>query len=181
MKSVFEKYSYGIGWLYQTDLDNKYRYVLGNNPNNSNKLLVCFGINPSTASPEKLDNTVTRVAKAAEANGFDGWIMFNIYPQRTTNPDNLEATKNNFYHEKNLRAIEELLSYYKIESVWYAYGNLISKRDYLKNCLNDIEKIVKGLGIKRLGAGTPTKEGNPRHPLYLGKDELLLKALYEIE
>ena len=42
--------------------------------------LVCIGINPSTAQPGALDPTLKSVERLANANGFDSWIMFNVYP-----------------------------------------------------------------------------------------------------
>ena len=42
--------------------------------------LVCVGVNPSTASAQKLDRTVTRVARHAELNGHDSWAMLNLLP-----------------------------------------------------------------------------------------------------
>ena len=61
-----------------------YRYVLGRV---GRRPLVCIGINPSTAQPGALDPTLKSVERLANANGFDSWIMFNVYPQRATNPN----------------------------------------------------------------------------------------------
>jgi len=49
------------------------------------KPLICFGTNPSTAEPGSLDNTIKSVGCISKANGYDSWIMLNIYPQRATN------------------------------------------------------------------------------------------------
>ncbi len=40
-------------WIYEHSEDNAYRYILGTQGNNP---LICFGVNPSTACPEKLDS-----------------------------------------------------------------------------------------------------------------------------
>ncbi|MFR6424354.1 MAG: DUF1643 domain-containing protein, partial [Oscillospiraceae bacterium] len=46
--------------------------------------LICIGINPSTAQPGDLDNTLKSVERIALGNGYDSFTMFNVYPQRAT-------------------------------------------------------------------------------------------------
>ena len=70
-------------WLYVPDFYTEYRYILGTRGKNP---LICIGINPSTAAPDDLDNTLKSVARIAAGNGYDGWIMFNVYAQRATRP-----------------------------------------------------------------------------------------------
>jgi len=73
-------------WIYENNKDNTCRFVLGTVGKN---LLVCIGVNPSTAEPDKLDNTLKSVARISEANGFDSCIMINVCPQRATNQDDI--------------------------------------------------------------------------------------------
>jgi len=56
-------------WLYERNFDNSHRYILGELGSN---MLACFGINPSTASPDKLDPTLRQVKKRSEMYGYDG-------------------------------------------------------------------------------------------------------------
>ena len=72
------EYAGGI-WYYEPHTYQSYRYVLGRVGKHP---LVCIGINPSTAQPGALDPTLKSVERLAAANGFDSWIMFNVYPQR---------------------------------------------------------------------------------------------------
>jgi len=44
-------------------------------------------INPNTAEPKHLDNTMKSVDRLAKTNGFDSWIMMNVYPEPHTNPN----------------------------------------------------------------------------------------------
>ena len=62
-------------WLYVPDFYTEYRYILGTRGNNP---LICIGINPSTAAPDALDNTLKSVSRIAEANGYDSFLMFNV-------------------------------------------------------------------------------------------------------
>ena len=70
-------------WLYVPDFYTEYRYILGTRGENP---LICIGINPSTAEPDCLDNTLKSVQRIAGSNGFDSFIMFNVYAQRATRP-----------------------------------------------------------------------------------------------
>ena len=79
------EYPGGI-WYYEPHTYLPYRYVLGRVGRHP---LVCIGINPSTAQPGALDPTLKSVERLANANGFDSWIMFNVYPQRATDPNDM--------------------------------------------------------------------------------------------
>ena len=68
-------------WLYVPPFYSDYRYILGTR---GQKPLICIGINPSTAAPGELDNTLKSVERIALGNGFDSFIMFNVYAQRAT-------------------------------------------------------------------------------------------------
>ncbi len=78
-------------WLYERTTDNYARFVLGTIGNNP---LICFGINPSTAEPGNLDPTINYVSSIATSNGFDCFVMLNVYPQRATNPNSLLKLRN---------------------------------------------------------------------------------------
>lgn len=127
--------------------------------------LICMGVNPSTASPESMDNTLKSVERISLNNDYDSWIMINLYPQRSTNPDHLHKRINNSIHTENLKYIAELTNQNSI-CVWAAWGALIEKRGFLKRCIKDINGVF-GNNIKWLNAGQLTKKGHPRHPLYL--------------
>ena len=88
-------------WLYAPPFYSEYRYILGTRGKNP---LICIGINPSTAEPDNLDNTLKSVERIALGNGFDSFIMFNVYAQRATSPDDMEKTCNLQLHKENLEA-----------------------------------------------------------------------------
>ena len=70
-------------WLYVPNVYGEYRYILGTR---GSRPLICMGINPSTAAPGALDNTLKSVERIALGNGFDSFLMFNVYAQRATDP-----------------------------------------------------------------------------------------------
>ena len=166
--------SYDINkWLYVPSFYSEYRYILGTKGVNP---LICIGINPSTAEPDNLDNTLKSVERVANFNGYDSFIMFNVYAQRATNPDDMELTLNRDLHNENMKAFEYILNLYSKEntpSVWAAWGTIIEKRPYLFGCLEDFVTLGEKYGAKWFTAGKKSKSGHPHHPLYLPKTSVL--------
>ncbi len=152
-------------WIYYNTKDNQARFILGEK---GEKTLICMGINPSTATPSQLDSTLKIVRRFSKDLGYDSWIMLNIYSQRATNPNNLDTKINEFYHEENLKYIEQVLKDRNCD-VWAAWGTLIGKRNYLVNCLVDIYYISKKHSVDWYTIGKKSKKGHPHHPLYLSK------------
>ena len=159
-------------WLYIPDFYSEYRYILGTRGKNP---LICIGINPSTAEPDNLDNTLKSVERIAHGNGFDSFIMFNVYAQRATRPDDMEKEMNRAMHTENMKAFEYILSLSEsAPAVWAAWGAIIEKRDYLSECVLDMIEIGKKYGAAWYTAGARSKaKGHPHHPLYLKKDSKL--------
>ena len=163
-------------WLYVPDFYSEYRYILGTK---GEKPLICIGINPSTAAPDDLDNTLKSVERIALANGYDSFIMFNVYAQRATNPDDMERECNHLLHEENMKAFEYILGLSESPSIWAAWGNIIEKRPYLPDCVRSMIKLGKQHQATWYSAGKISKKGHPHHPLYLKKDTPL--DLFDID
>ena len=158
-------------WLYVPNCYSEYRYILGTRGENP---LICIGINPSTAAPDALDPTLQSVQRIAHANGYDSFLMFNVYAQRATRPDDMERQCNPLLHEENRKAFRYLLSLNPNPAVWAAWGNIIMKRDYLMDCMRDFVEDGEAVGAKWFTAGPLLKSGHPHHPLYLKRDTKLL-------
>ena len=159
-------------WLYVPNFYSEYRYILGTR---GEKPLICIGINPSTAAPDNLDNTLKSVERVALYNGYDSFIMFNVYAQRATNPDDMERTYNPDLHRENMKAFDYALSLDRAgtPAVWAAWGTIIEKRDYLPDCVRDMIRIGSNRCAVWYSAGKRSKKGHPHHPLYLRKDSVL--------
>ena len=158
-------------WLYVPDFYTEYRYILGTRGVNP---LICIGVNPSTAQPGNLDNTLKSVSRIAYGNGYDSWIMFNVYAQRATRPEDMDRVCNNRLHEANMEAFRYILSHVGegvSPAVWAAWGAVIEKRPYLPDCVRDMVAIGEAYGARWLSAGKISVKGHPHHPLYLRKDE----------
>ena len=159
-------------WLYVPDFYSEYRYILGTK---GERPLICIGINPSTAQPDNLDNTLKSVERIAQSNGYDSFIMFNVYAQRATNPDDMEKECNTFLHRENMKAFEYVLSLCNdgVPCVWAAWGAIIEKRKYLPDCVKDMIEVGEKYNASWFSAGKRSKKGHPHHPLYLPKNSVL--------
>lgn len=157
-------------WLYVPDYYTDYRYILGTRGKDP---LICIGINPSTAAPGDLDNTLKSVSRIAAGNGYDSWIMFNVYAQRATDPDDMDTVLNERLHRENMRAFEYILKNVGegvSPAVWAAWGTIIEKRPYLKDCVLDMVRLGREYGAKWYSVGKRSVKGHPHHPLYLRRD-----------
>ncbi len=160
----------GKKWIYVNEDNDSARYVLGYSGDNP---LICVGINPSTARPDDFDNTMKSVERIALNNGYDSFIMLNVYPIRSTVFENLSKEENEYYRKRNKEEIKRCIQGMEDPlNVWLAFGNLVDKRTYMKDCMDDILKVLKEKEVRFWNAGR-TKADNPKHPLYLRKDTKL--------
>ena len=158
-------------WLYVPDHYSEYRYLLGTRGQHP---LICVGINPSTAIPDRLDNTLKSAERIALNNGYDSFVMFNVYAQRATDPDDMERDMNPILHQENMKAFTWLLSQSAAPpDIWAAWGAIIEKRPYLPGCVLDMAAIGRRFNARWFTAGPRSKAGHPHHPLYLKKDSPL--------
>lgn len=140
--------------------------------------LFVLGLNPSTADAEKPDKTMKAVIKFAEYNGYDGFVMLNLYPLRATNPNDLPSEADLQLHRKNLEEISKLIEGRNDIDVWLAFGANAKKRHYLLESFQEIVSILELHNAHFICFGKLTKNGCPPHPLYR-KSEVFRKFLLE--
>lgn len=163
-------------WIYTNNKANTCRYTLGVK---GDKVLICCGINPSTAIPNDLDQTVRRVQTFSKDNGYDGYVMINIYPQISTDPKYMHLAIDQINHAENIKNLSQLFQAYPNANIWAAWGNLIEKRPYLYKALREIYEIAKYNNMNWIHFNELTQIGHPRHPLYLKADSKIYK--FDIE
>ena len=138
-----------------------YRFGLGKLSKNP---LVAICMNPSAARDETSDRTVNRVIAASQKLGYDGWVVFNTYPERATDAANMDEF-DVILSQENVAVIKEFSIKNELKEVWGAWGDL--KYEALKQGRDAILKVLAEQDIKVFHFAPPTKAGNPRHPLYL--------------
>ena len=158
-------------WFYVPDHYSEYRYILGTK---GLRPLICIGVNPSTAAPEALDNTLKSAERIAGFNGYDSFIMFNVYAQRATLPEDMDREMNPLLHAENMKAFRYVLERSgDAPSVWAAWGAVIEKRSWLPRCVLDMVSVGREYHASWFTAGPRSRAGHPHHPLYLRKDSPL--------
>ncbi len=151
-------------WIQETSPDNRLRYVLGRI---GVKPLMVIGLNPSTAAPGNPDPTIKAVERHCLRMGYDGWFMLNLFPLRETHPEKLPEIAPSGVMEAAFPAIIKLLQDYPDAPIWAAWGAHLHLRPYL---IDGLKQLVELPGMENRNwfhVGTLTKEGHPRHPLYL--------------
>lgn len=152
---------------YITDENNTIRYVLGKY---HNKPLVVFGINPSIATVEKNDNTISIIEQIAKMRDCDGYLMFNIYPLRATKIDEkFPLVCDDYVCEMNLKFISDRIN--EDTEIVAAWGTHIDDRDYFVSVLKEINDIVKDKKAKWICL-SKTKYGHPHHPTRLAYSQM---------
>ncbi|HRN28990.1 MAG TPA: DUF1643 domain-containing protein [Terrimesophilobacter sp.] len=152
-----------MSWVYENTDDNAARFTLGTA---GERPLVCIGLNPSTAVPNELDPTLTRVQAVAKLNDYDSFLMLNVYPLRSTEPTGLPVLPDPAVVEANTRAIGNALRG-RDPDVWAAWGALIAKRKFLVPLLLDLIDLPELRNARWLSHGPISKDGHPHHPLYV--------------
>ena len=147
--------------LYECNEDDSSRFILGKN--GLRKIFV-VGLNPSTANREQSDITVAKVERVASDNGFDGFVMTNLYPLRSTNPKNLPQKHKQSLSGQNIESIIEVAATEKQPTFWAAWGSDITLRSYLLESLKNLKFAVERINGSWVQYGELTKSGHPRHP-----------------
>jgi hypothetical protein len=117
------------------------------------------GLNPSTADEVRNDPTVARCVNYARRWGLGGLIMMNAFAVRGTNPRVLREVPdpvgpdNDFWLSRMAREASLIVA------AWGNHGLWLERQTKV---LSLIDREVYCLGV--------TKQGAPRHPLYLRKD-----------
>jgi hypothetical protein len=147
------------GWIYEPNDDDSARYLLGTVGTNP---LICVGVNPSTAKPNDLDQTLRRVRGYASRNGHDSWVMLNVYAQRSTDPEGMHDVYLPELKAENERRIAEFIDGREL-TLLASWGGTIKTRPYLKTLLADIVAVTDASACNWLSTGL-TDDGHPRHP-----------------
>ena len=124
--------------------------------------LVVIGLNPSTADENYDDPTVRRCVNYARAWGHGGLVMLNIFAYRSTDPAGLTAPGVSPVGAENDQALIEQTMGRRVVCAWGVHGKLLDRGAEVLRLINPGAKEVLCLGV--------TKEGYPKHPLYLRAD-----------
>lgn len=125
--------------------------------------LIVIGMNPSHARETESDRTVNRVIRASEEiDGHGGWLMLNLYPERSPKPSALAAYDAGL-SAANCDAVEQVLLRLGSKEVLGGWGDMGGSAT-LKRALLDVRALLDRLGVRLFTLDTLTSQRNPRHP-----------------
>lgn len=147
------------------DTARRYRYTLWRSWATPVKRRVNFiMLNPSTADENVLDPTVRRCMAFAKMWGYDGAFVTNIFALRATDPREL------YKHASPVGSVNDAYILHTAEecdllvAAWGIHGKYKGRGLEVAELLQPWDPQCFAL----------TKEGHPRHPLYLRKDAVLM-------
>ncbi len=144
--------------------NRNHRLYLWRRWNNNLPWILFIGLNPSTADERLNDPTVRRCIGFADKWGYGGIFMCNVFTLVSSDPKKLN-TETPLVMGAHLAM--RILRKRCIKAV-AAWGNLIIK---VRGGEDRVERIERDLSpLHCLGI---TKQGHPRHPLYLPGDSEL--------
>lgn len=142
----------------------RYRSLLTRDFDGGEGTVLWIGMNPSTAAAEVDDPTVRRETDFSRRWGFRRFVKANVMDYRATHPRDLTAPGVVPCSPENLPIIREQAA--QAGLIMLAFGALApALRVHGEACvraLRDDGRALHCLGL--------TKNGAPRHPLYMRKD-----------
>jgi hypothetical protein len=123
-------------------------------------LFVC--LNPSTADEVHDDPTVRRCVGYAKRWGFSRLVVCNIFALRSTDPRALYEHPDPVGPENDRHLLGEAIRADRLVAAWGFHGGYKLRGASVLQMLLDVKRDVHMLG--------QTKDGHPRHPLYLRTD-----------
>lgn len=128
------------------------------------KQLVFIGVNPSKATNEIKDATTKKIEKYVIQESYYGYLIINLYPQVTANPDNLHCNPKQHLLDENYHTIKGIIASSKDLHVVPCWGESIEKRSYLIDALKEIKSLFENTTFRWSSIGTHLRNGHPRHP-----------------
>lgn len=117
-----------------------------------------IGLNPSTADETLDDPTIRRCMRFAKSWGYGGIHMANIFAFRATKPEDMKAAVDPVGPDNDLVIAELVKGCPLAIAAWGVHG-----------AFGDRWRIVAAM-IPELHCLGLTKDGHPKHPLYLKAD-----------
>ena len=137
-----------------------YRYTLWRTWDMFNPtFLQVIGLNPSIADEILDDNTVRRCINYAQRWGYGALCMTNIFAYRATDPMKLRTESDPVGPENDLWLLQIAQEASLILAAWGVHGAYLCRGEAVQALLQRQQLVCLG----------ETKEGFPRHPLYMAK------------
>ncbi len=140
----------------------RWRYLLWRRWDRDKGICAFIGLNPSTADETQDDPTVRRCVRFARDWGYGGLWLLNAYAFRATNPKVMKAAGPNALGPLNNEYLRQAaMNCDRVVAAWGA--NCERFREVaLRRMFAELHRPLYVLGL--------TKDGHPKHPLYIRAD-----------
>lgn len=143
--------------------DRNYRYALWRRWEQNAPYALFIGLNPSTADEREDDHTIRRCKRFAADWGYGAVYMANLFALRATDPKIMLAHDEPIGPDNDVWLQDLARGAGVIVGAWGAHGGHM-QRD---------ERVMTLLDAHKLMCLGTTKDGKPRHPLYIKADKPL--------
>ncbi len=145
-----------------------YRYSLSRAWNQRLPRILFIGLNPSVADAHQDDRTIGRCIGFAKSFGGGSLWMANLFAYRATDPDEMKRSPHPVGEENDAWLVRLALAAHTVVFAWGTQGVHRARDKEVLELLSDAGLFLKHCSRTfHLGL---TKEGYPRHPLYLKSD-----------
>lgn len=118
------------------------------------------GLNPSTADEQRNDPTVRRCIGFARSWGFGVFHMLNVFAYRATDPREMYQADDPIGASNDEWLLRIAHRADLVVAAWGTHGAHLGRGE-------EVRQLLAGVELHHLGL---TKDGHPRHPLYLRAD-----------
>jgi len=126
-------------------------------------------LNPSTADATQDDPTIRRCLHFAKREGCTSLTVVNLFALRATNPKALAQHSAPFGPDNGLHLAGQIREHQQIGIIVAAWG--AHPIDSRFQAVGALKMALQNAGALCLGM---TKDGSPRHPLYVKNDQPLI-------
>ena len=137
----------------------KYRYALTRVWDEDAKRVLFIMLNPSSATEVQNDPTVERCERRARALGLGAFRVTNIFAWRDTDPRNMRAASDPTGPANDAAILDGVDWADTIVAAWGTHGAHLGRGGTVTALLRHSGCALQCLGL--------TKDGHPKHPLYI--------------
>lgn len=123
-------------------------------------------LNPSTADATEDDNTIRRVVRFTQREGFGAAVVVNLFAWRATDPTDLFRCVGPEGPDNDWHLMREACEAARVVVAWgNVSGRMLPAR---------VRRVLEQLAPRELWCLGTTAAGHPRHPLYVRADQPLV-------
>lgn len=152
------------------DATGRYRYQLGRRWRPAGPEVAFVMLNPSRADAVCDDPTLRACIQFAQRWGYASLSVVNLFGYRTPHPTTLAKTVDPVGPENDGYLLKAVVAAQQVVLAWGNWGSLQGRDRTILTLLRPHQTKLSCLQINR--------SGQPRHPLYISRDQPLLPFVY---